>query len=332
MRGFEYERLSLNDRQLYDDLLSLLENFCAEIIIKDNTYEHIDEIYRAVLADNPQLFWLSGGSSASIMTSALETVVTFRPKWNEKTISSVLRKKALCLERLVSDIVKSAKRYNSAWEQALYVHDYIIDESDYSLGSSDVYSAYGCLINHKAVCAGYAAAFQLIMNRLSIPCGRISGTKNDNCKNESDHEWNYVFLNGDYYYIDVTWDDPVAEEFCATSQKTHHYFCISDNELCLTHRIVHNGFVPRCVSTKLNYYSYNHFFLDNYSFSALSAIAAEQLKSNCYFTVKFGSKSEMLRAKQDLLDNNGVFRIQGIKRNVSYSISKSGLILTVENS
>ena len=58
------------------------------------------------------------------------------------------------------------------------------------------------------MCAGYAKAYQLILNRMGIECGYITGNAvNDMVSGP--HAWNYVRLDGNYYQVDVTWDDPL---------------------------------------------------------------------------------------------------------------------------
>ena len=59
------------------------------------------------------------------------------------------------------------------------------------------------------MCEGYARGFKYILDELGIPCVLISGTAtNSNGETES-HAWNYVELEGKWYAVDVTWDDPV---------------------------------------------------------------------------------------------------------------------------
>ena len=66
----------------------------------------------------------------------------------------------------------------------------------------------------KPVCEGYARAFKLVCDRLSIPCLLISGTGNG-----EDHMWNYVRMeDGLWYGVDVTWND---------SAETDTYFLTS---------------------------------------------------------------------------------------------------------
>lgn len=81
-------------------------------------------------------------------------------------------------------------------------------EYDFAAAKSDsdhyptAYHAYGALMNGKAVCQGYAYAFKLLCDRAQIPCWIVTGTYGS-----EPHAWNYVWLDGNYYLVDVTWDD-----------------------------------------------------------------------------------------------------------------------------
>ncbi|MBO7407376.1 MAG: hypothetical protein J6V14_07065, partial [Clostridia bacterium] len=54
------------------------------------------------------------------------------------------------------------------------------------------------------VCQSYAELFYVCMGELGVPCKFITGT----AKGES-HAWNAIELEGEWYYVDVTWDDPL---------------------------------------------------------------------------------------------------------------------------
>lgn len=51
-------------------------------------------------------------------------------------------------------------------------------------------------------CNGYALAFKDIMTRLNIQALHITS-------DSMQHAWNLVYLDGEWYHVDVTWDDPV---------------------------------------------------------------------------------------------------------------------------
>ncbi len=105
-------------------------------------------------------------------------------------------------------------------QKILSIHDYLADTVLYSptiaSGTTDeideynnynnnlVYTPYGALVGDRvAVCQGYSLAFKLLCNMAGIECGYASS-------DEINHIWNVVEYNGEYYHIDVTWDDPVT--------------------------------------------------------------------------------------------------------------------------
>lgn len=112
-------------------------------------------------------------------------------------------------------------------EKAVALHDYIVlnceyDYDNYLNGSIPrrSYSAYGVLADQTAVCQGYALAYKLLLNQSGIECYMVtSDTMN--------HAWNLIVLDGEYYQVDVTWDDPVYDRFGLVS---HSNMFVSDDE------------------------------------------------------------------------------------------------------
>lgn len=97
-------------------------------------------------------------------------------------------------------------------EKVKSIHDYLVlnCEYDYEAISSDdfePYSYYGVFINKKAVCSGYADAFLLLCDMAGIPALVVCGEA-DSGTQILPHAWNMVCLDGVWYYVDVTYDDP----------------------------------------------------------------------------------------------------------------------------
>lgn len=118
----------------------------------------------------------------------------------------------------------------SDFEKELAIHDWITNWSsfDYSVfgrSASDGVkegsdTPYGVLIDRRAMCHGYSSTFQLFMDMLGIQCITVYGTPSSN---GIQHSWNMVRLDGEWYCVDVAWDDPIGgtpghQYFNATSQ------------------------------------------------------------------------------------------------------------------
>lgn len=102
-------------------------------------------------------------------------------------------------------------------EKVVAAHDWIVLNCQYdpyiahdgpyttaggvTYGENDnVYTSYGVFVDGNAVCQGYALAFKVLMDRAGIPCCYVSNLS---------HAWNMVKLDGNWYHVDATWDDPV---------------------------------------------------------------------------------------------------------------------------
>ena len=119
--------------------------------------------------------------------------------------------------------------YNSLETNIKNVHDYIINNARYDSARSDnnvlTYksdTAYGPLFQGYAICGGYTDLMQLFLERLNVKNFRVSS---DN------HIWNAVEVDGKWYHLDLTWDDPVTVGVPELDLLEHSFFLISTKEL-----------------------------------------------------------------------------------------------------
>ena len=102
-------------------------------------------------------------------------------------------------------------------EKETAVYNWIVNSVNYDWTHQDVlrktpresFTPYGGLVNHTAVCLGYAATFQLLMDMVGVECITVVGACHDS---REDHGWNMVRLNGKWYCVDVTWDANYREQ------------------------------------------------------------------------------------------------------------------------
>lgn len=149
---------------------------------------------------------------------------------------SGIRSKMTKTNTKANEIIKKIIKPSMTKKQKLKaIHDYIVKNCVYddvrNRIPADDFTAYGCLVKKKAVCQGYAAAFNLLAQKAGIPsiavCGDAGG---------SSHAWNYVKNGSSYYYIDTTWDDPVPDQGSkAPVRRTYFYLTQSQLEKKHTH-------------------------------------------------------------------------------------------------
>lgn len=99
----------------------------------------------------------------------------------------------------------------SQYEQVKQVHNWLIDNLEYdtTLQKDNIHNIYGAFSNKEVVCEGYARTFKYILDGLGIENVLVSGTATNSDNETESHAWNYVCIEGKWYAVDVTWDDPV---------------------------------------------------------------------------------------------------------------------------
>ncbi len=320
--------------KLYSEMITAIEGYELSATFTGVTEDEISDTYLLLYEEHPEYFWITNGYTMDLHTIGDFNAITINIiSYTDMEKVPEMRKK---LEEESQNILNSFGDLNSDYEKALSVHNLLVDATEYDeevvermnnateVIVEEAHTLYGCIVNKKAVCSGYAAAYQYLLNKLGVECGKVSGT---GIETGESHQWNYVVMNGEYYYVDVTWDDPIDENF--ETYKTFEFFGITTSELLETHTISDklNVFVPECRGEKYNYYVYNGLYIENYSFKSAEKIISNNLKSKI-IEIKFSSKRELERAEKELLTNSRIFEIEGVSQTqIEYTVSNSGKIL-----
>ena len=257
--------------QISDNIDSEYEpSFYAEGNLSEYQMTQAVEAYKN---DHPEVFWLK--SYYEYENYDYETGI-----WLTYTMSGdklVTAKKEF---NTAVDTISQSVPYGTECEREEYIHNYIINNCDYdeeAAESEEVQGnendAYGVFVDGKAVCEGYSKAFQLLCNKAKIDCVLLSGTADSD-----NHAWNGVKIGGDWYQIDVTWDD--VDDFIYDS---HEYFNLTDSLMYEEHTLSPkyseidaesflnleswcNFYVPKCTAEKYNYHNYCY----NYKYPTVS--------------------------------------------------------------
>lgn len=322
------------EKELYQHIIARVESYETSMMFDDVTNEEFKNAYYAVLYDHPEYFWAGRNYSYTVRTLGDQTKLSVEPSMLSEDTEQIIQLRNE-LESAAELIAAGARQQENLYEKVRYVHDYIIDHTEYdsealvqiTMGTDDglltASTAYGCLVEHKAVCSGYAAAFQLILQKLGIECGRVNGLRNSE---SGAHQWNYAALDGEYYYVDVTWDDPIKPD--GTQTRTYEYFLISEEDLAYTHVKNDDLPCPECTGTRYNFFRYNDLYFDSYDFADIRS-AADRVYPERDFSVKYSSPDILSEAKTELIDNKRIFEIPYIDSGVTYSVSSSGCILNI---
>lgn len=156
----------------------------------------------------------------------------------------------------------------SDYEKELVIHDYIVKNCKYGYIDSSkdyAYRAYGALVQKTAVCNGYAEAMALLMTCVGVENQIVTGTADGQL-----HAWNQVCLDGDWYQVDATWDDPLPDRGAFVG---HSYFNVTDSVMDVRHDWNQKNF-PSCDSSQYNYFEKNGLVCDSQEFQDIIREAA----------------------------------------------------------
>lgn len=225
-----YAMLDENMRKLYRQIYANAAEFAVSFTpVTEVSMEQLKTVFEAVYNDHPELFWLDSGYYCKYLRNGRCVQITL--KYNETADYPDRAKQAF--EAASQVILPGARILKTDSEKEQYVHDALMQMVEYDAAAPMNQSAYSALAGGKTVCAGYARAFQYLMQQLGIPCYYCTGFAGE------DHAWNIVKLDGIYYNVDVTWDD--------TEPATYDFYNKTDLEFAGTHaRTGLSVYLPAC--------------------------------------------------------------------------------------
>ena len=232
---FTYYRNQLTDEEknMYDAFLQLANDpadpnnvarcECNDIDINSDEFNerYIRTLY-AMLFDHPESFWLyshvdelryqTGNDHES--TGVVYFTISNKP--DKSKYESEKKEFEKAADKFMKDIDLSQSDYDIAKD----IHDKLCDMVTYDnaacekQGSDYAHTAFGALvrdsegIDNYAVCDGYSQAYKYLLQKAGIEGLVIAGVGGTTKYDAGGHAWSMVRLDGDWYEVDATWDDP----------------------------------------------------------------------------------------------------------------------------
>lgn len=268
--------LSAAEKAIYDTLLEGINSMSDQITLgQDISKAQIENAFRALVADQSQLVWL--GSKYTIRTTESKGVKTmsFLPTYTLNANQAATAKSKL--DSAVNNVLAILNGKMTQLDIEVAVHDYLIKKVDYSNAATKnpnsypmAYTAYGALVDGSAVCEGYSKAFQLVLGKVGIQTTLAIG-KNAG----SGHMWNMANIDGSWYHVDTTFDDPnngVSNAVLKT------YLNLSTAQIGKTHTITSSD-LPSATKTTNNYFAAYELSFDSYNSTAANKLYSEILRA-----------------------------------------------------
>lgn len=139
------------------------------------------------------------------------------------------------------------------YQKELLIHDWLVEHNRYNLqdtSAPESHMAYSALVSGNPVCQGYAEAALVLLQAAGILVTYVSGEGTNSDGRTEGHAWNCVQIQGQWYNLDVTWDDPTSRN--GTDQLRYDYFNVTDSQLARDHSW-DRGSAPSCYATEMNY-------------------------------------------------------------------------------
>lgn len=202
----------------------------------------LKQVINAVLADHPEYFWMSNdflyqsSTTESGLTYYLVTIKCYNMYANgtsrevaKNNLNITVGNYATSIDEALPDHIKAYLIHNAIIEDVYFRND-ILEKTEENIWA---FTADG-IFNSKyksGLSSAYAKAYKAILDELGIPCIYVEGdyVLEDENKDEVStnivEAWNEVYLNGNWYIVSLSLDDP--ETTTGKDVLTYDYFNIT---------------------------------------------------------------------------------------------------------
>lgn len=251
-----------------------------------------------------------------------------------KSYSNVTEADINMINSILNSIIKPEM---TEAEKIRTVHNWIVCNTTYDIdyyNRDDSFNHVSNLLNNKTgVCQGYSVTFYIFMKQMGIPCTLIMG----NADNVS-HAWNAVKLDGSWYYVDVTWDDPVVNgtsNYPGGDNISYEYLLCTYNHISMTHtedKYIGTTPLPNGISD-----DYNDLMYRMAGFTDIMRVStAEELTDRLSGFMSKSGKYAIVLENGNITMNDGVNVVKNYLKNLdrgynmSISYSTNFLAVTVD--
>lgn len=249
-RPYSYYTLDEKYRSLYDKLVAALENCEPSVDFKSGdkiTFSDIFDTYQLIYNDQYTLFYISP-TIEYVEERTTGYITTMKLQYNFPKDEIEEMKKEIDTE--ADKILSKVNREMSDYEIVKLFHDSVITSCKYSGDAQNPNNIYGCLVDKEALCQAYSQTFTYLCHRAGINALVVLGVANE------PHMWNLVEMDGDYYHIDLTWDDPDRDR--NPDSVRYDYFGLTDERIRELRQVDDYDYeVPAAKGTKYHYYYFN---------------------------------------------------------------------------
>lgn len=307
--------------KIYDRLLEMAENFTVDkVSLPTNqkiTHDEAWLVTAAFYSDYPELFW-ARPSFWYNKNTMLCSEIQLNYNSHAYNLNTEL---PLFLE--TAETILASMPNGSDYEKELYLHDALIKKVTYTYSKLEEQNGYTTLVEGKGVCAGYAFALQYLLMRAGIQSYYVVGYAGEN------HAWNLAKIDGEWYYVDATWDDPLTGSGSDSAYSPFHtYFNLSAEMMAEDHTLSgqpYNVPLEDCTATDAFYHNVNHTAVSTSDTDLVSKVA-DLLQRNSGIAHLYVTDSNPVMAAREWYYENivSIARAMQVDGGYEYGYSYSG--------
>ena len=227
---YYYDQLNKEQQKAYyamkTGLLNLQDFFAVPMVSK----KELSDIYFMLRMDCPEIFY---SVTFSYRYYADSTAVEMIPKYLFS--KDKIKEHRQAMESRVKKLTRQAANLNEK-EKELFIHDFIAENVKYDkLKKEYSHEIIGALGNGTAVCEGIAKAVKILCDELNIWCIIALSEANPDKGIKYRHAWNVVRIDGQYYHLDVTFDNSLGKCSMTGEEIRYDYFNLDDKYIFRDH-------------------------------------------------------------------------------------------------
>lgn len=237
-----YAQLGTQEQALFDLLYDAAYNGQNDVVLPESTpYDTVSTLLSTLIRDFPELCALDHSWTVQYYADDPEHAVSVvfsyvRPVSDQGRLAAFAHAAAV-------------QAQGDAFARELQLYDALCARVTYADGEN-AHTAYGALMEGRAVCDGYAGALALLLRMSGIPASVVSGMAYSEKENAwESHAWNIIALDDEYVLADAVWDDQ-------PDGNAHWYLNLTDAQMAADHLPEDTLLLPACCAPQLNWHAH----------------------------------------------------------------------------
>lgn len=216
LRNYYYNKLTSQEQFSYNQVVGAVVSRRSECALNGGSVERNQEIGKAVVLENPEMVRYPGifqgiSTNGSIFLYYGDVDENRFNRKLDQLVNSIDEK----LTATASDYEVCKAIFDALGENLEYAYDVLekygqmerdnapmAEKMQFMNSKSAAFTAYGAIVENKAICSGIAKAFRILCGKFNIPCACVEAESKG--ARHIPHMLNAVEIDGKTLFVDLT--------------------------------------------------------------------------------------------------------------------------------